>query len=197
MGCLLDRNHVLTAAHCWTGVQDKYEWPAVLTSDGFFRCEVAFYSEDLDILLLRLLELVQPSPRSLALKQSESYAQLGNDEIFLGSQVGFISRLRLYTLDDTSAHTHFSAAFVSMMLPGSARRGLRYHPRFALSGTVIQDGFSGSPVFLPSGSIVGVLVQSISFRANVDDENAPIYVLPVISPIRPVLSALRDALGMN
>jgi hypothetical protein len=194
IGCLLDKSHVLTAAHCWTRVKEKYEWPAVGTLDGLFRCEVAFQSEEFDILLLRLLELVKASPSSLALKQPESYAQLGDDQIFLGSQVGFISRLKLQnTLDDTSTHTHFSAAFVSMMLPGSTARGMQNYPRFALSGTVMQKGFSGSPVFLPSRSIVGVLVESVSFRANFDDANAPIYVLPVISPIRPVISGLRDA----
>src|ERR1700720_2010423 len=76
MGCLLDKSHVLTAAHCWTGVQDKYEWPAVATLDGLFRCDVAFYSEESDILLLRLLERVRKSPASL--EQPERYAQLGD-----------------------------------------------------------------------------------------------------------------------
>jgi hypothetical protein len=170
-------------------VQDKYEWPAVVTLDGLFRCDVAFYSEESDILLLRLLERVRKSPTSL--EQPERYAQLGDDQIFLGSQVGFISQLKLHkTLDETSTRSHFSATFVSMLLPGKNAT----HVRFALSGTVMQKGFSGSPVFLPSGSIVGVLVESLSFRANFDDENAPIYVLPVISPVRPVIHALRSAL---
>jgi hypothetical protein len=53
MGCLLDKSHVLTAAHCWTGVKDNYEWPAVATLDGLFRCDVAFYSEESDILSKR------------------------------------------------------------------------------------------------------------------------------------------------
>lgn len=192
MGCLLDKSHVLTAAHCWTSVKDKYEWPAVATLDGLFRCDMAFYSEESDILLLRLVDLVQESPSSL--KQPERYAQLGDDQIFLGSQVGFISQLTLHnTLEDTSTRTHFSAAFVSMLIPGRGEA----HARFALSGTIMQKGFSGSPVFLPSGSIVGVLVESLSFRANFHDANAPIYVLPVVSPIRPVIHGLRAALGMN
>jgi Trypsin-like peptidase domain len=192
MGCLLDKSHVLTAAHCWTGVQDEYEWPAVATLDGLYRCDVAFYSEESDILLLRLLERVLKSPTSL--EQPERYAQLGDDQIFLGSQVGFISRLTLHkTFDETSTRSHFSAAFVSMLVPGKNATQVR----FALSGTVMQKGFSGSPVFLPSGSIVGILVESLSFRANVDDENAPIYVLPVISPVRSVIHALRSVLETN
>jgi hypothetical protein len=58
----------------------------------------------------------------------------------------------------------------------------------------MQKGFSGSPIFLPSGLVVGVLVQSLSFRADFDDLNAPIYVLPVISPIKPMIHSLREAL---
>ena len=187
MGCIIDKTHVLTAAHCWTAVKHEYEWPAVFTLDRWYRCDVAFYNEEADILLLRLIELVRQFPTSL--KRPERYGQLGDGQISLGAQVGFISQLTLpNTLNHPDTMTHFSAAFVSMMVPGTEP------PRFALSGTVVQGGFSGSPVFFPSGSIVGVLVASLSFRANFQDAMAPIYILPVISPIKPVLRGLRDAL---
>ena len=61
----------------------------------------------------------------------------------------------------------------------------------------MQKGSSGSPVFLPSGLIVGILVESLSFRADFHDLNTPIHVLPVISPIRPVFQELCSSLKVK
>ena len=188
IGCLLDENHVLSAAHCWTGIEARFEWPAVMTLHGLFRCELAFCSEESDIMLLRMVEHIQKPPGDF--EQPKQYAALSDEHVFLGSQVGTISQLNLLDRQgETSTRTHFSAGFVSMWLLENRP------PRFALSGTVIQKGFSGSPVFLPSGLVVGVLVESLSFRANFLDPQAPIYVLPVISPIHPIIASLRGALN--
>jgi hypothetical protein len=44
---------------------DEYEWPAVATLDGWFRCDVAFCHEEADILPLRMIELIRQSPEHL------------------------------------------------------------------------------------------------------------------------------------
>ena len=117
-------------------------------------------------MLLRLVELLKKAPNSVT--TIRLYPQLADDQIFLGTQVGFISELTLHeTIEQKRIRSHFSAAYVSMFLPDVQPM------RFALSATVMQHGFSGSPVFLPSGPILGVLVQSLSFRADFHDPPRP------------------------
>ena len=97
------------------------------------------------------------------------------------------------TIEDRILHSYFAAAFVSMML----RDGDGGMMRYTLSGTVMQSGFSGSPVFRTDGRIVGVLVQSQSFRADFDNANAPIYVLPIVSPILPLKAEIESVFSTN
>jgi hypothetical protein len=184
MGCALDAKHALTAAHCWTGVDDRYDWPIVLRPDGLFRCEIVFENAEADVMILRSVE---PLPvNSKYLRQITHYPTISPAPISLGTEIGFVSRLSLHdSIEDVSTHTHFAHGFISMMLPSEKGNGMR----FAVSGTVMQKGFSGSAVFLPDGSIVGVLVESLSFRANFHDEHAPIYILPMMVPI---LSLIDD-----
>jgi len=67
--------------------------------------------------------------------------------------------------------------------------------RYVLSSTVMQKGFSGSPVFYDDASLAGVLVRTVSFRADLENPGAPIYVLPVAAPIFPVQNELRKVIG--
>jgi len=54
---------------------------------------------------------------------------------------------------------------------------------------------SGSPVFRPDGSLVGVFVRTISFRADFENVRAPIYLLPVVAPIFPFVAQLEKLLA--
>lgn len=60
-GCVLDKNHVLTAHHVWSKIKADYEYPGVKRAEGTFRCEVVFESERDDILLLRQMEIIRKS----------------------------------------------------------------------------------------------------------------------------------------
>jgi hypothetical protein len=103
-----------------------------------------------------------------------------------------MSRLVLPTSeDDGKGHSHFAAGFVSMLWPGKDAGCLR----FALSGTVVQPGFSGSPAFRADGSLVGVIVETITFRTDFNNINAPIHVLPIVSPIFPLLKQIEAAMA--
>jgi hypothetical protein len=193
MGCVLDSRHVLTARHCWSGISNKYSWPIALRTDGLFRCEVIFESIPHDILILRSTNKIVMGPGAEStLRSFAEYPVLSKKQIFLGSSVGFMSNLQLYkSADDTELHPHFAAGFVSMILPERNGKALR----FALSSTVIQSGFSGSPVFTTDGSIVGVVVERQSFRADYADVTAPIYTLPVISPICHLAHEIESAMS--
>ena len=186
MGCLLDDHHVLTACHVYAEIQTQYSWPVVLKHDGLFRGEIPWQSEEYDLMVLRVTgQIAAASGRAPA-----AYPVLSQELPFIRMRVGFISALHIpRAMHDTSRHTSFASADISFLFMPEGGRGESY----ALSGCVIQRGFSGSAVFRPDGSIMGVVIQTVSFRADFDNPSAPIYTLPVMSPLsrfRPTITAL-------
>ena len=62
-------------------------------------------------------------------------------------------------------------------------------------GAVVQRGFSGSAVFLQDGSVVGVLVQCISFPIDLENLSWGRYVLPLISPVYEIRDQIAELLA--
>jgi len=183
MGCLLTSDYVLTARHVWTTIQDRYRWPVVLKHDGLFRCQIVFESEVQDLLFVRAIERVGESS---ARPPPSEYPSYSDRRMFIGDEVGFISRLMVPdTVESATQYTCFSHGYVSFMLRDSGEG-----TRFAISSTLIQEGFSGSPVFYQDSSLAGVLVQTISFRPDFHNPRAPLYTLPVVSPIDTVMEQI-------
>lgn len=189
-GCVLDARHTLSAWHCWRDIRDRYDWPVVLRPDGLFKAEVVYHSAAADIVIFRSLDKL---PTNVELPERLSqYPSLSDDPLFLGVQVGFISRLTIHnSIDDSTSHSHFGAGYTSMFAPSEEDSS----PRIAISSVLMQKGFSGSAVFKPDGSIVGVLVQTLSFRADFKNLDAPIYSLPLISPIGPLIHEIHPILS--
>lgn len=183
-GCMLDNIHVLTARHVWTSICHKYEWPVALRQDGLFRCEVAFESPEHDIMVLRTVAPMSDPTGT----PPPTYPKLSTDKMFLGSFVGFISRLQLGTAEQAESLPHFAFAVVSVLPAPQNGRVFQ----FALSSTVMQFGFSGSAVFRQDGSIVGVLTSNLRFCADLHDSTAPVYSLPCVSPIFPLVQQLES-----
>jgi len=189
-GCLLHPRYVLTAAHIWNGVRETHHWPIVTRPTGAFRCEVVQEWKEWDIMVLRLLQKLPRFPEEETVLQR--YASLSDSRVFLGSHVGVISRLTLFDeFLSRDSKAHFSAGYVSMLWPAKDGQ-LEMH---ALSNIVVQRGFSGSPVFLPDGSIVGVLVQTISFPIDFEEPDGSRYVLPIMSPVLDIRDDVRQILA--
>ncbi len=190
MGCVLDELHVLTAYHCWSSISDKYDWPVVLRLEGIFRCEVVFKSVNDDIAVLRCVERLDDRTRGTF----KDFPKFSEKNLFLGTSVGFISRLSLHSsFDESTSHTHFANGTVSMLMPNKENTGIQY----TISSTVIQKGFSGSAVFRTNGEIVGVVVQMISFAADISECNSQIFVLPVVAPVRPLIEEISSAITIQ
>jgi hypothetical protein len=183
IGCTLDNRHVLTARHVWTKISDKYEYPTVFRREGLFACKVAFESREHDIMILRTDNRISDTIDEPLL----TYPKISTAQMFLGSCVGFFSCLKIHkTIEEWDLHNYFAFAVVAMLhSPENGRAA-----QFALSSTVMQHGLSGSPVFRPDGSIVGVLTGYWSFRADFHDIAAPIYTLPLVSPVFPLVQQL-------
>ena len=188
IGCVLDESHVLTARHVWTQIRKDYSWPVVLKCDGLFRCEVAFESPEYDIAVLRATTQLHAAE----LRPPTSFPQLSPSPLMIGASVGFVSALHLHeSFHETTRHTYFSSGSVGFFTPSTDGSAMSY----VLSSCVVQKGMSGSPVFRPDGSLVGVFIQTISFRADFRDTSAPIYTLPVVSPIGPLRAQILAVLA--
>ena len=187
MGCVLDKHHTITAYHCWSSIASRYKWPVVFRSDGIFRCEVVFKSIDNDIAILRSKEPIEDR----VLMEFNEYPIISEKPFFLGSTLGFMSSLTLYeSVNKKNLHTHFAMGVVSMLLPSKNSKATNY----VMSSTVIQKGFSGSAVFRPDGGIVGIIIETLSFRADIFNTEAPLYVLPVVSSIWPLIDDIKTIL---
>ncbi len=187
MGCVLDELHTITAHHCWTSISHKYEWPVVLREDGLFLCEIVFNSTSHDIIIYKSIKKLSDKPKGLI----SEYPNISEEHLFLGESVGFMSRLTTYvSYDKSTSHTHFSSGTISMFQKNEEQTAMQ----FVISSTVIQKGFSGSAVFTPDGSLVGILVQTLRFAADIEDPESEIYTLPVMAPIRPLINEINNAI---
>lgn len=187
-GCLLTPNHVLTAQHVWEGIRGRYSWPVVLKFDGLFRCEAVFEAPQQDMLILKATEQLDGTRTG----ESPKYPVISDQVLGNGASVGIMSSLHLMeTPSESNTYTAFASGSVAFMQPPDGKLGVS----FALSGCVVQKGMSGSPAFRPDGSLVGVFVQTVSFRADYEDPRAPIYTLPVIAPISPIRARILAALS--
>jgi len=185
-GCWLSDRHVLTALHVWRHISDTYEWPVARRYDGLYKCEIAFEQANADLLILRTVEKLEHAEFSKPFK----YPGISANPAFLGKSVGYLATLKVPNGGVTDHHSYFSSACVSMVLKSDSSKA----PYLALTGGLIQRGFSGGPVFEENGDIVGVLVQSLRFPLDLENPMLSIATMPIISPTLPhrkeILSAL-------
>lgn len=177
MGCLLDEHHVLTAWHVWREIRQEYTWPVVLKYDGLYKCEIVFEQQDADLLVLKTTEKlvdVESSPPG-------RYPKVSVNTPFIGKTVGYLASLQIREPDMKEGYTYFSMSCLSMFMrdpPGKA-------VHIAMTGGLIQKGFSGGVVFEESGDVLGVLIQSLRFSLDPDSPTSSITTMPIMSALFP------------
>ncbi len=186
MGCLLSATHILTAHHNHLKLVEEYGHSSVLKYDGIFRCELEEAYPNHDVCLLRATDLIEahelwPAPP----KYPEILAARPN----LGSKVGFLSYLHRTDPDGGGPHmyTHFAGAHLAFRLVE------RPHPVYwwALSASLCDPGFSGSPSFLQNNGLVGLIVQAREvISAPSGFESIPLH-LPVMADITGLKAAIK------
>ncbi|MDX6289986.1 MAG: Trypsin-like peptidase domain [Blastocatellia bacterium] len=179
-GCWLSKTHLLTACHIWRQVRQEYDWLVAIRYDGLYKCAIVFESAEADLLLLKIDKKLADADLSIP----QQYPPLSSRKSFLGQTVGYIASLKI-PANENSGHTYFSMASVSMLMDGG--QGVL---RFALTGGLIQKGFSGGPVFEQNGDVVGILIQSLQFPLDPKDPRSSIAIVPIMSPVFP----FRDVL---
>jgi S1-C subfamily serine protease len=188
IGCFIHPSYVLTAAHVLRPVGDRYSWALVTTAAGGFKCEIRKTWPAWDIAVLKVVAPI--GDNSVPTEEQPTSAPLSKADVYIGSAVGVFSRIRLY--DEFGVKAHFSSGYISMlMFPEDSSSTYN----LALSNIVIQVGFSGSAVFLPDGSVVGVIVRMLSFPVDFGDPSEGRYHLPIMAPLSKIRAEIEDVLN--
>jgi hypothetical protein len=106
----------------------------------------------------------------------------------LGNSVGYLAWLKL---PDGRGTNYFGSAFVSAMKRPTGGMGVRW----MLSEGLIQSGFSGSAVFTPEGSILGVITDAFRFPVSVGLPGDVMHTRILMSPLGLVLRHVGPLFG--
>lgn len=174
--CLLSSRHVITAAHNVRQMEEKYSWPVVTKFDGLFKCQTAAIDDKIDIAVLRITEQLAES----SLDKPARYPQLATNNLAMGMTVGYMTWLHKKSPSGRSQFLYFGTAHVSHL--GESELG---HPTWILDTGFVEAGFSGSPVFLPDCSLVGIMVGSNAFTQDLGRGGVPpiVHCFPQVSSV--------------
>ncbi len=176
-GCWLSEKHILTARHIWLGLKDSFEWPVAIRHDGLWKCEIVFEQANADLLLMKTVTKLD----NAELSQPNRYPGISANRPFLGRTVGYLASLNVPEGDKENKHTYFSMSCISMFLPNSSVKAVHY----ALTGGLIQKGFSGGPVFEENGDMLGILIQSLRFPVDPENPILSFATMPIMSAVFP------------
>jgi S1-C subfamily serine protease len=174
-GCMLTPNHAITALHVIKNQATQNQRPTIMKHDGLFKCEVLLQSDQFDIAVLLAKEKI----KSCELDQPIGYPTIASSTPFLGATIGYIGRLHVNAKEGERTHTVFSQAVISYLFNDKKKDGMRC----ALSGGIIQGGFSGGPVFNQKSELVGLIVMSQQFPIEMGHPEYALYTLPIMSPL--------------
>lgn len=184
LGCAISDRHVLTAQHVYS--QHGYEWLIVIYAEGVWRCRIVKEWRNHDIALIEKEKLIKEAP----LDHPNAFPELYTSMPSWGQSLGYLAWLttRKPQGKDHSV-TYFGQGHVAFFeLEGEEA------PLFALAGGTVQKGFSGGPVFTSKGHLVGIIVRSFQFVADLNHPVPQIVSMPLVSPIAPLCKALEGHL---
>jgi hypothetical protein len=187
-GCLLSPVHFITALHVVKDATARYGGIAVAKYDGLYKAKLLASCPKCDVAVLEAIDKLDTS----SLKKPGTWPAFKENHAFArGMTVGYMSFLRKAdAAGKPSTFTFFSAAHVSFL-----GRDEHNNPRWVLSGGFSESGFSGSPVFLPDGTLVGVSVSTLLMNAEVEDCPFVPHCFPQVSAIPPVGKAVVDEIN--
>ena len=181
LGCAMSPRHVLTAAHVAQQGLQACGQASALVGMRLHRCEVVYRSDKLDLAVLQLGKVVFEHKDHWV---PDAFPKAASQRPGFGMSVGYMGVLRRAG----DSYSSFSPASLSFfMRDGSGN--------WALSGGFIESGFSGGPVFLPDGSVIGLMIQSMQFTGGADNQVPHLHTVPVMSPLYLAGAELSDALA--
>lgn len=176
-GCHISPTEVITALHVLTELRENGLDPIIWSDFGAFELGQVREFAASDIAVITVGKTVQPAESNP--EKSLPFPVVSTEELRRGMAVGRFSRLIVKEApasDPENARVAFFEGFLSFKM--------RELLRWALSGGLAQNRFSGSPVFRPDGRLAGILVAGLEFNADTEKEHP--HLMPFISPLLPI-----------
>jgi S1-C subfamily serine protease len=185
-GCQVSARHVLTALH----VVNEAD-PRVLLDDGLWNCDVVGDWPARDLALLRVTSVAKPVGSSTV--KPQRFPQLSERQPSIGETLGYLASLSLNDESGSSSgHTYFGQGHVAFFSQNRSRELV-----FAMAGGAIQKGFSGGPVFTPTGDLVGVLVEALEYVPDLSHPFRSASAVAILAPIGPIAKAIADIISRD
>jgi hypothetical protein len=163
--------------------------PRVLLDDGLWNCEIAGDWPARDLALLRVTSVAKPLGSSTG--KPQRFPQLSERQPSIGETLGYLASLSLNDESGSSSgHTYFGQGHVAFF---SQNRG--HEVVFALAGGAIQKGFSGGPVFAPTGELVGVLVEALEYVPDLSHPFRAASAVAILAPVGPIAKAIANIIS--
>jgi len=174
-GCLVSEGIVISALHIYERIQEEYDFGIILKNDGLFRAEPILIFKESDIIILKCIEKLKVQN----LGEVNEYPPIEYPKPFIGTSVGYIGNLQINNerLKSKQA-TFFTQAFISSMIYSNEDSIF-----CALSGGVIQKGFSGGAVFTVDCKLIGIMTKRLSVFSHPDEMSGAKYELPIMVPL--------------
>jgi hypothetical protein len=181
--CLLSQQFAITAHHCVSPGPKPGLKMMAFSGEAVYECVpfLPFPEHDLCV-----VELTRELGRCGEGRPLSFPTWLGGP-ISLGSTVGYLGRFCVKRdQDEIVGSIFFSSAEVSF----PTRSG------FALANGFVEPGFSGSPVFLPDGALVGVIEKLLEIRCQSQFNGADLVRFPVVRPVNRVAERIAALPGV-
>lgn len=184
-GCVLSEEYLLTARHIVKKRIRLGGYPVAMKHDGYFKCEIAFELAELDIIILKVISKGEVVESKNRIKQ---FPKIKKEPLSIGLAVGYIGDIKTHdeknNLEPRLA-TCFSQAYISFI----------QEPNFlGLSGGIVQQGFSGSPVFSEDTKLLGMIVRCQPYISDYENPVNTTNILPIMAPLYPIYARIQKFL---
>ena len=186
MGCFVDGQHVLTANHFVAPQIAAGRTIGVSRWDGLYDATPAWTDRARDLALLRIGDRASEADHPCASPNWFPEA-IGTEFFEWGMSVGYLAHIRR----EQFTYTGFFSAEVSFL----HRHNSPWEGVWGLNRGLIEDGFSGSPAFSPSGVLMGVIVGSVGMIPQSKLLADRPFELPAVAPLQPVAQEIQAAMA--
>ena len=191
LGCAISPHHVLTAAHVISTAITEDPPPMATMGTSIFRAEVVFNDAELDLAVLRTGVAVYEHKSCHRLPAR--FPLISTAMPTPGTSVGFMGSV---TRPETDADDREDIGLITgalSFLVKESQSGLR----LAISGGFAQEGFSGTAVFDQKGDLLGVMVQTMQFRAGLRSRVPYMVNMPIMAAISPIADKLQKIISSD